>query len=95
MDENEAPTQIGTGYPLDQLARAFTTATQHEDAETRRRAQTRLDRWAGVVRGIASGDLSVGSRTPVAGLPGLGDAQGGPGRLRHRHGRGRRPAGGG
>jgi hypothetical protein len=69
MDENEASPQIGTGYPMDQLARAFTTATEHEDAETRRRAETRLHRWATVLRGMASGALSIGSRTPVTGLP--------------------------
>ncbi|WP_262062743.1 hypothetical protein [Streptomyces sp. STR69] len=57
------------GYALGQLAKAFTTALTHEDADTRRRAEGRAQRWRAVLTGMASGRLAIGSRTPVAGLP--------------------------
>ncbi|MFE9603082.1 hypothetical protein [Streptomyces hokutonensis] len=57
------------GYALGQLAKAFTTALTHEDADTRRRAEGRAQRWRAVLTGIAGGRLTIGSRTPVAGLP--------------------------
>ncbi|WP_026412445.1 hypothetical protein [Actinomadura oligospora] len=60
---------IGDGYPLGQLARAFTTAARHEDPATRRRAEERVRAWTRVLEGKADGTLSIGSRTPVAGLP--------------------------
>ncbi|BCJ69090.1 hypothetical protein [Polymorphospora rubra] len=67
MDENEK--RIGTGYATAQLAKAFATSTGHEDAETRQRAGERLHRWESVLRGMLNGVLTIGSRTPVAGLP--------------------------
>ncbi|MEV5573576.1 transcriptional regulator [Spirillospora sp. NPDC052269] len=60
---------IGDGYPLGQLARAFTTAGQHEDPATRRRAEERVRAWRRVLDGKTDGTLSIGSRTPVHGLP--------------------------
>lgn len=69
MNTNEERVEVGAGYPLGQLAQAFFTATTHEDADTRRRADQRLVRWLSVLRGMASGMLSIGSRAPVAGLP--------------------------
>ncbi|MGW3103620.1 hypothetical protein [Streptomyces sp. NPDC001100] len=57
------------GYALGQLAKAFTTALTHEDADTRRRAEGRARRWRAVLAGMAGGRLTIGSRTPVAGLP--------------------------
>ncbi|UUU27324.1 hypothetical protein [Streptomyces sp. DSM 40750] len=56
-------------YAAVQLAKAFTTALTHEDADTRRRAEVRGQRWREVLAGLAAGRLTVGSRTPVAGLP--------------------------
>src|SRR5688500_8712187 len=50
--------QIGDGYPLAQLAKALDAGDQ-----------PRIDRWRAVLRGMASGALRIGSRTPVAGLP--------------------------
>lgn len=67
MDENDV--RIGAGYPTSELARAFVTALSHEDAATRRLAEERIDRWRGVLRGMAQGRLRIGSRKPVAGLP--------------------------
>ncbi|MCO6008228.1 transcriptional regulator [Actinoallomurus purpureus] len=66
---NREEVHVGTGYPSWQLAKAFTTASSHEDPATRRRAEERLHRWEQVVRGMAAGTLTIGSRTPVAGLP--------------------------
>lgn len=60
---------IGDAYPLGQLARAFTTASRHEDPETRRRAEARVHAWTRVLAGRAEGTLTIGSRTPVQGLP--------------------------
>ena len=56
-------------YAQAQLARAFTTALIHEDADTRRRAEGRAQRWRAVLAGMADGRLRIGSRTPVSGLP--------------------------
>jgi len=57
------------GYALFQLARAFTTAEQHEDASTRERAKQRIAKWTSVWNGMLSGSIEVGSRTPVADVP--------------------------
>ncbi|WP_229899925.1 hypothetical protein [Streptomyces hiroshimensis] len=74
QDERHEPKQtvdlgIHAGYPTGQLARAFTTAAAHEDPGARRRAERRIGRWQDVLAGMAAGTLTVGSRTPVAGLP--------------------------
>ncbi|MEV5754020.1 hypothetical protein AB0L00_39925 [Actinoallomurus sp. NPDC052308] len=61
--------RIGAGYPSWQLAKAFTTASDHEDDETRRRAEERVRRWERVLTRMADGTVTVGSRTPVAGFP--------------------------
>jgi hypothetical protein len=57
------------GYALGQLAQAFLTATTHENPETRRRADRRVQRWAQAMQEMADGRVAVGSRTPVSGLP--------------------------
>lgn len=61
--------EVGGGYPFGQIATAFVTALSHEDADTRRRAEERLGRWESVLAGMAGGSLTIGSRTPVSGLP--------------------------
>ncbi|MFI1698056.1 hypothetical protein ACH419_19045 [Streptomyces bobili] len=61
--------EANPGYASGQLARALTTARTHQDPETRRRAQDRGRRWRDVLSGMAGGLLTIGSRTPVAGLP--------------------------
>jgi hypothetical protein len=68
-DNDDTRAQVGGGYPLTQLARAFVTAVTHEDAETRRRAEDRARHWQSVLAGMANRTLSIGSRTPVQGLP--------------------------
>ena len=69
MDSNDVGAQVGAGYPVGQLAKAFVTAATHEDAGTRERAQERARRWSAVLAGMAFGGLTVGSRTPVKGMP--------------------------
>jgi hypothetical protein len=69
MDEHGDETTIGAGYPLGQLAAAAGTAAGHPDPATRERAASRVARWVAVVRGMLDGDLAIGTRTPVRGLP--------------------------
>ncbi|MBK3581750.1 hypothetical protein JHN63_49980 [Streptomyces sp. MBT65] len=68
-DADQQHLTAAPGYARGQLAKAFTTALTHEDTETRRRAEGRVERWRAVLAGMAGGLLTVGSRTPVAGLP--------------------------
>ncbi|WP_370424232.1 hypothetical protein AB8O64_36360 (plasmid) [Streptomyces sp. QH1-20] len=68
-DEQQRPVSTHSGYAAHQLARALITAQTHEDDDTRRRADERVQRWSSVVSGLAGGTLTAGSRTPVAGLP--------------------------
>ncbi|PZH01006.1 hypothetical protein C1I97_22815 [Streptomyces sp. NTH33] len=71
MNDNaeQQPLTAAPSYPEAQPAKAFTTALTHEDAGTRRRAEVRGQHWWEVLAGMAAGRLSVGSRTPVDGLP--------------------------
>ncbi|WP_193475003.1 hypothetical protein [Streptomyces griseomycini] len=71
MNDNaeQKPLTAAPSYPKAQLAKAFVTALTHEDADTRRRAEVRGQRWREVLAGMAAGRLSVGSRTPVDGFP--------------------------
>ena len=67
-----APTATLTAspaYALGRLQQAMETALQHADADVRSRAAARVDRWRSVLSGMASGQLTVGSRTPVADTP--------------------------
>lgn len=68
-DADQQHLTAAPGYAQGQLAKAFTTALTHEDADTRRRAEGRVTRWRAVLAGMADGLLTIGSRTPVAGLP--------------------------
>ncbi|MGY5882360.1 hypothetical protein [Modestobacter lacusdianchii] len=56
-------------YALGRLGDALHTAATSGDAETRSRAAAKVDRWRAVLDGMASGELTVGSRTPVADTP--------------------------
>ncbi|WP_149179746.1 hypothetical protein [Streptomyces sp. TRM49041] len=71
MDDNadqQLPT-IDPAYAAGRLSKALATARTHEDGATRDRAEARAARWREVLAGIADGRLTIGSRTPVAGLP--------------------------
>jgi hypothetical protein len=63
------PADVHHTYPMGQLATAFSTAVTHHDPRVRARAEDRVARWRKVLTGMADGTLTVGSRTPVAGLP--------------------------
>ncbi|PWK63631.1 hypothetical protein BCL76_11957 [Streptomyces sp. CG 926] len=64
-----AAVSVSPAYAESRLARALGTSVLHEDAATRERARSRARKWRQVLSGIDSGSLTVGSRTPVAGLP--------------------------
>ncbi|MFD3541118.1 hypothetical protein ACFWUQ_16710 [Streptomyces sp. NPDC058662] len=66
---DKQPPTASPSYAAARLARATLTARTHGDAATRERAESRAGRWRAVLSGIAAGSLTVGSRTPVAGLP--------------------------
>ncbi len=57
------------GYAFGQLRRALDTAVHAADPQVRARARDKAARWEQVIAGIASGHLTVGSRTPVAHTP--------------------------
>ncbi|MEU4038922.1 hypothetical protein [Streptomyces collinus] len=67
--EQQHLAQANPGYAAGQLAAAFRTAAAHPNPETRRRGAERGRRWRAVLDGMANGLLTIGSRTPVAGLP--------------------------
>ncbi len=56
-------------YAFGRLQRALDTAVNSEDTQVRARAGQKLATWMAVIEGIASGRLTVGSRTPVADTP--------------------------
>lgn len=57
------------GYVLSQMTKAVNTSETHKDAEIRGRAQKKINDGLQVFRGMLSGILNIGSRTPVAGMP--------------------------
>jgi hypothetical protein len=57
------------GYVLDQLTKALETASKHTDKETRERAAVKAGRWRSILRGMLTGALRPGERTPIAGVP--------------------------
>ena len=61
---------MANGYVHAQLAKALLTAAAHEDPQTRARADARAAQWARTVQAIDSGEVLVGSREPLRGLPG-------------------------
>lgn len=60
---------IDSGYARIQLARALRTLEQHADPEVRARAVERVRRWEQVIAGLRGAALTIGSRTPAAGVP--------------------------
>ena len=68
-EDRAAAMTVAPSYAVGQLAKAAATAVLHPDSATRERANERGRRWRAVLAGIAEGRLTIGSRTPVAGLP--------------------------
>ncbi|MFF9908979.1 hypothetical protein [Streptomyces sp. NPDC013457] len=58
-----------SAYAAGQLARALRTSVSHAEPATRDRALGRIQKWRAVLAGMADGSLTIGARTPVAGLP--------------------------
>ncbi len=56
-------------FVLGELSRAFQTAVTHEDAATRRSAEKRVEQWTRMLSAWRTGEVEVGPRRPVAGLP--------------------------
>ena len=56
-------------YAVGRLWDALHTAATSGDEDTRARAAAKVDRWQAVLDGMASGELTIGSRTPVADAP--------------------------
>ena len=68
-DARDLAPQISNSYPCHRLRKALETAASHADAATQTRARERARRWREVLDGMATGRLTVGSRTPVADVP--------------------------
>jgi hypothetical protein len=58
-----------SAYAFGQLRRALDTAVHSTDPQVRAGAREKVARWEQVLAGITSGDLTVGSRTPVVDTP--------------------------
>src|SRR3954454_2300698 len=56
-------------YAVERLWAGLQTAATSGDEATRARAAAKVDRWRAVLDGMTSGELTVGSRTPVADTP--------------------------
>jgi hypothetical protein len=69
MSSKDKDPAIGANYAVGQLAKAFVTSVTGKDEGTRRRAKERARQWLAVLAGTASGELAVGSRIPLRGLP--------------------------
>ncbi len=69
MTDSEERHTANPGFALDQLARALSTAAEGTDPAARARAEARAARWRQVLEGMFDGSLTVGARTPVAGVP--------------------------
>ncbi|MBL8685399.1 MAG: hypothetical protein JNK05_39840 [Myxococcales bacterium] len=67
-DEGRAVTP-NPGYIAGLIARALETASSNEDAATRAAANAKIQRFTAALEGMLSGELAVGSRTPVKGAP--------------------------
>lgn len=61
---------VNPGYASFQIAKALTTAQEHDDPATRKRAEERIAKWKTVLGNILVGSVAYGSRTPVDGVPG-------------------------
>lgn len=66
---DQQPLEVNAGYAALQLAKALTTAVDHPDPATRRRAEAKIATWEQVASNILSGSFDYGSRTPVPGAP--------------------------
>lgn len=73
-DETGAPPASGavtasSSYALFQLARALTQSETHSDPAVAERLRRKAATWQKVFSGMVSGQLEIGSRTPVSNVP--------------------------
>jgi hypothetical protein len=61
--------EANPGYALGQLAAALATSESGADPDMRARATEKAKKWLGVLTGMLSGSLRIGSRTPMADVP--------------------------
>ncbi|TCO51603.1 hypothetical protein EV646_101594 [Kribbella antiqua] len=66
---DDAEVTASPAYAVGQLQRALERALAADDAGVRRRAVGRAEMWRAVLDGVATGRLTIGSRTPVANTP--------------------------
>ncbi|CAL9610406.1 hypothetical protein SUDANB121_05639 [Nocardiopsis dassonvillei] len=67
--EDTTPVHANPGYAAGRLLKELATAAAHDDPAVRQAAARRASAWRRVTAGMASGLLSIGSRTPMKGLP--------------------------
>ena len=65
MSDDKNPTlrdletlRVNPGYVVSQLAKALTTSTSNDDAETRGRSKDRVMRWQSILRNLFKADVS-------------------------------------
>jgi hypothetical protein len=68
-DSTRGAPHANPGYAAFQIARALTTSEQHGDLAIRERARAKAVKWTGVLEGLLSGQLAVGSRQPMVDAP--------------------------
>ena len=66
---SDAGSTANPGYALGQLQRALAALVGHPDPAVRARAAAKADGWRAVLAGMRSGELVIGSRTPVRDTP--------------------------
>ena len=69
MEPDEPRAAASPLYALGQLRRAMASAAAQADPRAAARAAGKAARWESMLEGMASGSLTVGSRTPVAAAP--------------------------
>lgn len=69
MEPDELRAAASPLYALGQLRRAIGSAVTQADPRVAGRAAAKAARWESVLEGMVSGNLTVGSRTPVAATP--------------------------
>jgi hypothetical protein len=67
--ETSSGHEANPGYALGQLAAALATSESGADPDMRARATEKAKKWLGVLTGMLSGSLRIGSRTPMAEVP--------------------------
>lgn len=69
MPNDPSERHVNAGYALGQLQRGLAASLNHPDPAVRAHAAAKVDRWRTVLEGMVMGRLTVGSRTPVEGVP--------------------------